>query len=67
VRDAGRDFRVSLIDGVRIEFDYGWLLIRKSVTEEGITLRIEARSEEALQTIKDWVVHVLPELSAVKI
>jgi phosphomannomutase/phosphoglucomutase len=63
VREAGSVFPISLIDGVRVDFNYGWLLIRKSVTEEGITLRIEARDEDSLKKIKDWITRVLPELS----
>lgn len=63
VHEAAPEFQVSLIDGVRVEFNYGWLLIRKSVTEEGITLRIEARNEAAMKKIVEWILHVLPETS----
>lgn len=62
VLEAGRKYDISLIDGVRVDFSYGWLLIRKSVTEESITLRIEARRAEYMKKIKLWILVVLPEI-----
>ena len=43
--------RVSHLDGVRLEFDDGWLLLRKSVTAEQITLRAEADSASRLDEL----------------
>ena len=43
--------RVSHLDGVRLEFDDGWLLLRKSVTAEQITLRAEADSKSRLDEL----------------
>ncbi len=62
VSKAGESYHILLIDGVRVEFPYGWLLVRKSVTEESITLRIEATNETSLQKIKDWTLNILPEI-----
>jgi len=62
VYEAGKQYNISLIDGVRVDFPYGWLLMRKSVTEEGITLRIEAKNEENMQKIKSWILEILPEI-----
>ena len=62
VSKAGESYDILLIDGVRIEFPYGWLLVRKSVTEESITLRIEAKNEASLQKIKEWTLKILPEI-----
>jgi len=42
-------YPVSRLDGIRIEFDSGWVLVRKSVTEPCITLRLESESEESLR------------------
>lgn len=39
--------RVEMLDGVRLVWDYGWLLVRKSITEPKITIRWEG------QTLKD--------------
>lgn len=55
---------VSHIDGVRVGFEDGWLLVRKSVTEEAVTLRIEARSQSAMDRIKELVREQVPELAA---
>jgi phosphomannomutase/phosphoglucomutase len=62
VQEAGKQFEISVIDGVRVDFPYGWLLVRKSVTEECITLRIEANNEGNMQEIKSWILKVLPEI-----
>jgi phosphomannomutase/phosphoglucomutase len=38
----GETYAISRIDGVRLDFGYGWALIRKSVTEQAVTVRIES-------------------------
>ena len=48
---AAMDCRVSRLDGVRLEFDDGWLLLRKSVTAEQLTVRAEADTPERLREI----------------
>lgn len=53
---------VSYLDGVRIEFDDGWLLVRQSVTEELVTIRIEGDDEQALARIIRCLLEMLPEL-----
>lgn len=52
--------KVSKLDGVRLEFDDGWALVRKSVTAEQITLRAEADTEARLEEILNLVKSVLP-------
>lgn len=52
---------ISRLDGVRLEFDGGWVLARKSVTAEQITLRVEAESAEMLNRILAEVAAALPE------
>ena len=49
------------IDGVRIEFNDGWGMIRASVTEPLFTLRFEAKTEQRLQEIIEIVLSALPE------
>lgn len=62
VRKIGENYEVTLIDGVRVQFEDGWLLVRKSVTEESITLRIEADNQAAMDRIKSMLAETLPEI-----
>jgi phosphomannomutase/phosphoglucomutase len=41
------------IDGIRVEFDKGWGLLRASNTSPFLVLRFEAETEEDLEEIKD--------------
>ncbi|MBQ9950918.1 MAG: phosphomannomutase/phosphoglucomutase [Clostridia bacterium] len=56
--------KVVKLDGVRLEFEDGWALMRKSVTAEQVTLRAEAETSERLNEILDLVYSVLPERDA---
>ncbi|NND44424.1 MAG: phosphomannomutase/phosphoglucomutase [Xanthomonadales bacterium] len=47
------DARLSTIDGVRADFDYGWGLVRASNTTPILVVRFEADSEESLDIIKE--------------
>lgn len=40
------------LDGLRVDFDYGWGLVRPSNTSSYLTLRFEADTEENLEKIK---------------
>ena len=62
VRKMGSQYEVSEIDGVRVQFPDGWLLVRKSVTEEGVTMRIEANDQDAMDRIKKLLAETLPEV-----
>jgi phosphomannomutase/phosphoglucomutase len=55
--------RVSRIDGVRVQFDDGWGLARRSVTEPALTLRFEARTAERLAEIQREFLQPAPELA----
>ena len=55
-----RGCEISRLDGVRLEFDGGWLLVRKSVTAEQITLRAEADTRDRLRRILESVAGALP-------
>ncbi|RKX69077.1 MAG: phosphomannomutase/phosphoglucomutase [Spirochaetes bacterium] len=48
-------YPVSRLDGIRIEFPDGWLLVRKSVTEPCITVRLEAGSRDSVIEISNRV------------
>lgn len=52
--------QISRLDGVRADFPDGWLLMRKSVTAEQVTLRAEAKTEKRLQALLRQVAAVLP-------
>ena len=49
----GSSYSVSYLDGVRIDYPYGWIVIRKSVTEPCVTIRVEANSLEELDDISN--------------
>ena len=48
-------YKYNDIDGIRIEFDYGWGLIRSSNTQPVIVCRFEAESEDFLEEIKKLI------------
>jgi len=55
MKEKFKDYPVIDIDGVRINFPDGWGLIRASNTQPALVLRFEARSQEALDRIKETV------------
>ena len=57
----GRDCAVSRLDGVRLEFPDGWILMRKSVTAEQVTLRAEADTRARLDELLGLVRSAIPE------
>ncbi len=46
------DGRLITLDGLRVEFDQGWGLIRASNTSPALLLRFEAENEQSLAAIK---------------
>lgn len=48
-----KEAKIIDIDGVRIEFQYGWGLLRASNTSPVLVLRFEANSENHLEEIKE--------------
>jgi phosphomannomutase/phosphoglucomutase len=44
---------MTLIDGIRVDFDNGWGLIRPSNTSPVLSLRFEADSKAALAEIQN--------------
>ena len=62
------------IDGARVDFGEGWALVRASNTQPVVVVRVEARTREALERIRDDVAGVLeplgvnvPELSEMEV
>ncbi|MFP6797136.1 MAG: phosphomannomutase/phosphoglucomutase [Pseudomonadales bacterium] len=58
---------IATIDGIRVDYDEGWGLIRASNTSPVLSLRFEAESTEALVRIKNTfqtaITHIDPELT----
>ncbi len=52
-RDLSRRFQSVTIDGVRVEFEDGWGLVRASNTQPALVLRFEASSPERLAQIRE--------------
>lgn len=49
------EYKVNLIDGIRISFKDGWALARASNTQPVLVLRFESTSEEGLKRIKNEI------------
>ena len=50
-KDKG--YKINTIDGVRVEFDDGWALVRASNTGPDITMRFEGNTEKRMNEIKE--------------
>ncbi len=55
--------RIIDIDGLRIEFDDGWCLIRASNTTPSIVVRFETDNKETLQKIQKRLKHFMGEIN----
>lgn len=53
--DLRKEFPIIDVDGVRVQFEEGWGLVRASNTQPVLVLRFEALSETGLQKIKRFV------------
>ena len=58
------DHEISTMDGVKIQFESGWALVRPSNTEEKVRVRCEADTEEDLEEIISEVEGEVRELIA---
>jgi phosphomannomutase len=63
LRHLFRGARETTIDGLRLETPQGSLLVRESVTEPVITMRLEGSSAEALRSLLAACHATFPELS----
>lgn len=57
-----KDYTYNDIDGVRVNFDDGWALVRASNTGPNLTIRFEAKTEEYLEELKKEFMEVIDEL-----
>lgn len=53
---------ISKIDGLRVEWEDGWALIRKSVTEPAYTLRFEGKTRETIPHLVHRLLGKFPEV-----
>ena len=60
--ELSKKFSLIDVDGVRIQLEDGWGLIRASNTQPVLVLRFEARSRERLQEIQGWIEKILQEV-----
>jgi phosphomannomutase/phosphoglucomutase len=65
--DFGPDAKIITLDGLRVEFPYGWGLVRASNTTPSLVLRFEADDSTAMMEIQDrfrrWLLALQPDLT----
>lgn len=55
MKEEYSDHELSMMDGVKIQFETGWALIRPSSTEEKMSVRCEANTEQDVERILEEV------------
>jgi len=55
VKEVFKEYPYNDIDGIRINFEKGWGLIRASNTQPALVLRFEATNEDDLREIREFV------------
>lgn len=58
-----KNYQMVTIDGVRVEWNDAWALVRASNTGPNITLRFEAKTQQRLEEIQSEFMNLLGELS----
>lgn len=56
-----KGYNVLTIDGVRVNFNYGWALVRASNTGPNITARFEAKTKEELESLQNEFISLINE------
>jgi phosphomannomutase len=59
---GGKDFKVSVLDGIRVTFPDGWALARAPNTQAVLVLRFEANSPASLAGIRGRFEEVIQPL-----
>ena len=59
-----RDGKINDIDGIRVEFEEGWGLLRASNTSPVLVLRFEAQNSESLTDIKEQFKDTLKKIDS---
>lgn len=60
-KELATEFKIITIDGVRVEFEDGWGLVRASNTQPVLVLRFEATSQERLEEIQAFLMKKVKE------
>ncbi|RLI35114.1 phosphomannomutase [Candidatus Bathyarchaeota archaeon] len=61
-RLEAENLKLITVDGVRVEWQDGWGLVRASNTEPALVLRFEASTSQRLEEIKGWILGRLKEV-----
>ena len=56
---SNKNYNYSLVDGIRVNFDDGWALVRASNTGPNLTLRFEAKTKERVEELKEEFINVI--------
>ena len=56
------DYKVNLIDGIRISYKDGWALARSSNTQPVLVLRFESSTQEGLKRIQSEIESIVNPL-----
>ncbi len=62
-KEAFKEFDVQTIDGVRVNFEHGWGLVRASNTQPVLVMRFEATTNEKLEEYQTLVQGRIAEIS----
>ncbi len=60
-KELKRKYKISTLDGVKIYFDDGWILIRGSQTSPKIRLYVEAKTKKRFKELKEKFSQILKE------
>lgn len=60
-----KNYLINTIDGVRIDFEEGWALVRASNTGPYLTMRFEASTKEQLNKLKEEFIDVVDKNNVV--
>lgn len=58
---SSKNYDYSLVDGIRVNFEDGWALVRASNTGPNLTLRFEAKTMERLEELEKEFTNVINE------
>ena len=59
---TSKNYKSNTIDGIRVEFEDGWALVRVSNTGPIVTVRFEAKTEERLKEIEEEFMSIINPL-----
>jgi len=66
-QNLGERGEVFSLDGIRVQFDSGWVIIRESNTEPVLSIRIEGKTREDAMQYRDWLLESLEEFEGVDV